>query len=192
MKDLLYKGSDNYVKITPENSGILLNVLWALGLTNKNEILEKGPMVDKRYGGARNFASTGTWLLAKGNAMDYYSKYQFVNLSPKQQALVEEVSKNIYHPRCDNSTYFPYCNHGMAMLGLLELMASQNISEQDMYKTALAVNSYWLPDTYLTIAYYMNKKGLAYEKQKPQNILGHNFSSASGYSQILNQITPPS
>ena len=49
----LLEGLDNgYLKITPENSSFVLNLLWALGLGNKNEILENGPMTDKKYGGA--------------------------------------------------------------------------------------------------------------------------------------------
>lgn len=192
LKKMLSEGSNDYIKITPENSGILLNILWALGLANKNEILENGPMNDPRYGGAGNFASTGGWTLAKGSAMDHYSKHQLVSLSAAQQQLVEEVARNIYRPCCDNATYFPDCNHGMAMLGLLQLMAAQGLSKEKMYETALRVNSYWFPDTYLTIAAYLDKKGLTYEKQDPAKILGANFSSASGYSKILNEVAPVS
>ena len=37
----LLEGLENgYLKSTPENSGFVLNLLWALGLGNKNEILE--------------------------------------------------------------------------------------------------------------------------------------------------------
>ena len=46
------------------------------------------------------------------------------------------------------------------MLGLLELMASQGLSEEEMYKYALIVNSYWFPDTYLAIAKYFEKEAL--------------------------------
>ena len=129
--------------INSENSHMVLNTLWALGLGNKNPILENGPMVDPRYGGAENFASTGGWTLAKGNAMDHYSIHEFIKLTPEEQALVEAVAKHIFRPCCKNSTYFPDCNHGMAMLGLLELMASQGASEQEMYKIAGEVNGYW-------------------------------------------------
>jgi len=191
MKALLYGENNGHVKITAENSGTILNLLWALGLGAKNEILEKGPMTDKNYGGAANFASTGGWTLAKGDAMDHYSRHQFFNLTPAQQQLVERVSKNIYRPCCGNSTYFPDCNHGMAMLGLLELMASQGVSERDMYKTALMVNSYWFPDTYLTIATYMKSKGLEWEKVNPQEILGINYSSGQGFARIASQVTAP-
>jgi hypothetical protein len=146
-KKLLY-GENNNIVISQDNSGFMLNLLWAFGLSNKNPILENGPMMDPRYGGAGNFASTGGWTLAKGDAMTHYSMHQFVTLTPEQQLLVEKVAKNVYRPCCDNSTYFPDCNHGMAMLGLLELMASQGASEADMYDVALQVNTLWFPGQY--------------------------------------------
>ena len=144
-KKLLYGKNNGHVAITAENSGMMLNMLWAFGLANKNPILENGPMMDPRYGGAENFASTGGWTLAKGNTMNHYSMHQFVTLTPEQQILVERVAKNIFRPCCKNSTYFPDCNHGMAMLGLLELMASQGATETDMYRISGEVNALWFP-----------------------------------------------
>ncbi len=190
--DKLLNGEDNgKLKITRENSGYVLNLLWALGLASKNPILDSGEMMNKAYGGAQNFASTAGWTLAKGNPMDHYSRHKFFNLTPEQQALVDRVSRGIYRPCCNNSTHFPDCNHGMAMLGLLELMVSQGVSEQEMWKTALAVNSYWFPDTYLTIAAYMKNKGVEWEDVNPQEVLGINYSSASGYARIASQVTSP-
>lgn len=189
-KNLLYGVSDRNLKITPENSGVVLNLLWALGLGNENEILEKGEMTDSKYNGAGNFASTGGWTIAQGSAMEHYSRHQFIKLTPEQQILVEDVSKNIYRPCCDNSTHFPDCNHGMAMLGLLELMASQGASEYEMYKVALQVNSYWFPDAYLTIARYFGERGVLWEKVNPKEALGADYSSASGLRQILTQVAP--
>lgn len=188
---LLADSSNGRLKITAQNSGVLLNLLWAFGLGNKNEILDKGPMQDAAYGGAGGFASTGGWTLAKGDAMNHYSKHAFVTLTVEQQKLVEKVSQGIYRPCCGNSTYFPDCNHGMAMLGLLEIMASQGVSEEDMYRAALAVNAYWFPDTYLTIAKFLQTNGTTWEQADPREILGVNLSSASGYKQVLNQVTPP-
>ena len=191
MKKILYGSDNGKIKMTPENAGFLLNVFWALGLGNKNSILENGPMADPQYGGAGNFASTGGWTIAKGDAMDHYSKYNFVNLTPAQQSLVERVSQGIYRPCCGNSVYFPDCNHGMAMLGLLELMASQGISEKDMYKVALRVNSYWFPDTYLTIAKYLKEvKNTSFDKIDPKTLLGKEYSSGAGFRAILQQVTP--
>ena len=145
-KKLLYGTHNGDITITPENSGMMLNMLWAFGLGNKNPILENGPMMDPRYGGAGNFASTGGWTLSNESAMDHYSMHSFVTLTEEQQILVEKVAKNIYRPCCSNSTYFPDCNHGMAMLGLLEIMASQGKTEVEMYKISQEVNSYWFPE----------------------------------------------
>ena len=181
----------NELKINQANAGAVLNLLWAFGLANKNEILEKGPMADPRYGGADQFASTGGWTIAKGNVMEHYSKHTFVVLTPEQQKLVEEVSKNIYRPCCDNPTYFPDCNHGMAMLGLLELLAARGADEKTMYRAALTANSYWFPDTYLAIAKYLESKNIDRKTVLPKTILGPGFSSASGYRQILSQVNPP-
>ena len=133
------------LKITPENSRLLLTMLWALGLGNKNDILEQGPMMDMRYGGPERFASTGGWTLTRGDAMDHYSMHRLLVLTPTQQALTERASKNIYRPCCKNPAYFPDCNHGMAMLGLVELMAANNVSEQEIYRVADAVNALWFP-----------------------------------------------
>ena len=188
---LLNESVNDDITITPQNAQVLLNLFWALGLGNKNEILDKGPMKDPRYGGAGGFASTGGWTLAKGNVMDHYSMHGFINLTPEQQRLTEETSKNIYRTCCNNSTYFPDCNHGMAMLGLLELMASQGVSESEMYKYALAVNSYWFPDDYLTIAAFLKERGIEWKKADPKNILGADFSSGSGFRAIKAQVKQP-
>ena len=156
-------------------------MFWALGLGNKNDILENGPMTDPKYGGAGRFASTGGWTLANGDAMEHYSRHRFINLTPEQQAIVERVSRGIYRPCCDNSVYFPDCNHGMAMLGFLELAASQRFNENELYQMALVLNSYWFPDTYLTIGKYFQNRGIDWEKIDAKEALGYNFSSGSGY-----------
>ena len=187
---LLTESNNGNLVINSENSGVILNLLWAFGVGNKNPILENGPMMDKQYGGAGNFASTGGWTLAKGNAMTHYSMHSFVILTPEQQALVERVAKNIYRPCCDNSTYFPDCNHGMAMLGLLELMASQGVSENDMYKVALQVNTLWFPDTYKAIKTFFVSKNMDWNTADPKKILRAEYSSASGYQKVLSQIKP--
>ncbi len=190
-ESLLSGTGNGKLKITKENAAYLLNLLWALGLGSKNSILNSGEMMDPKYGGAQNFASTGGWTLGKGDVMSHYSSHTFFNLTADEQALVDKISKGIYRPCCGNSTHFPDCNHGMAMLGLLELMASQGASEKEMWNAALAVNSYWFPDTYLTIATFMKSKGIDWKSVDPQVILGADYSSASGYAAIASQVTQP-
>jgi hypothetical protein len=189
-KSLVYTANNEEIKMNSENAGFVLNLLWALGLANKNKILEEGPMTDEAYGGADSFASTAGWTLAKGGVMDHYSRHHLVVLSKQQQDLVERVSKNIYRPCCGNPAYFPDCNHGMAMLGLLELLASRGLSEKEMYKIALQANSYWFPETYLTIAKYFKKRGVNWDELDPKEILGSLYSSARGYQRILGEVEP--
>lgn len=189
---LIEKNANDKIIITSQNSGYLLNLLWALGLANKNPILEdKNEMMNPTYKDAGNFASTGGWTLAKGKAMDHYNMHSLVVLTTDQQAIVDRVSRSIYRPCCGNSTHFPDCNHGMAMLGLLELMASQGVSKQDMYKMALAVNSFWFPETYLTIAAYMQQKSVAWKDVSAKEILSAPYSSLSGYQNISSRVTLP-
>lgn len=190
-KKILYGIDNKEIIMNTENSGFLLNLLWAFGLSNKNRILEEGPMAQKKYGGnAGNFASTGGWNLSVGDSMNHYSKYLFIKLTEEQQALVERVSKNIYRPCCGNSTYFPDCNHGMAMLGLLELLAIGDMNEEDMYEIALKVNSYWFPDTYFAIEQYFRERGIEWKDVNPKEVLSDAYSSASGYMRVLEEIEP--
>lgn len=190
-QELLLSGNpQGKLRITPENADYLLNLLWALGLANKNPILDEGEMNNPDYGGADGFASTGGWTLSSGDAMEHYSAHALIELTEEEQKLVEKVSGGIYRPCCDNPTSFPDCNHGMAMLGLLELLASQGASEEDMWKAALVVNSYWFPDTYETIAAYEAKRGIAWRDVSPKEVLGYDYSSYSGYQRVLADVQP--
>lgn len=186
--------------ITPENADIALNILWAFGLANKNRILEEGPIA--RYAGAAslsragleaaigNFASTAGWPLARGDAVSHYSEHTLVLLNAAQQERLETVAKSIYRPCCTNSTYFPDCNHGMAMLGLLEFLAAQNMGEKEMREVALQLNAYWFPEQYLAIASYLRGRGIPWDLVRPEEILGPDYSSALGYRQILENTAP--
>ncbi len=188
-EEILFKGLNQKIKITRDNSYFLLNFFWAVGLANKSKILDEGDMM--LYGGkqeAGNFASTGGWSLASGAAMDHYSKHAYITLTAEQQALVDKVSRNIYRPCCGNSTHFPDCNHGMAMLGLLELLAKNGASEQEMYKVALQVNSFWFPQTYIDLATYFKEQGKEWSQVDAKTALSAEYSSAQGYQQTRQQI----
>src|SRR3990167_1861215 len=174
-EQMLTGNMDSPIVLNEQNSRYLLDLLWAFGLANKNDILDNGEMTDEQYGGAGNFASTGGWSLAKGAGIDHYSMHSYIVLDVKQQALVDKVSLGIFRPCCGNSTHFPDCNHGMAMLGLLELMAKNGVSQAEAYKIALQVNSIWFPQTYQDLAEYMQLKNI---EQVPQKMLGYDFSSA--------------
>lgn len=165
-----------------------LNLLWAFGLANKNQVLEKGPIMDARYGGPTNMASVGGWTVTTGSVMDHYDKHALATLTADQQALVEKIAKGIYRPCCNNSTYFPDCNHGMAMLGLLEYLASTGATEDQMWNAAVAANMGWFPDQYETIAQYLELKNIDPKSITPQVLLGVDYSSGSGFARIASQV----
>lgn len=165
-----------------------LNLLWAYGLANKNQVLENGPITDARYGGPTNMASVGGWTVTTGSVMDHYDKHTLATLTSDQQALAEKIAKGIYRPCCNNSTYFPDCNHGMAMLGLLEYLASTGAAEDQIWNAAIRANMRWFPDQYQTIAQYLKIKGIDSKAVTPQMFLGAEYSSGSGFARIAAQV----
>lgn len=181
---LLDSPSFGKITATQENSPLLLNILWALGIANKTDILTSGPMGQYKSD-VGNFASTGGWTLGKQDGAKLFNKYQILSITPEQESMVKEIAGNIYRPCCNNSTYFPDCNHGAAMLAFLELAASQGISKSDIYKKALILNSYWFPETYTNLAIYFKKdKNISWDKIDPKIVLGSDYSSAQGYLSI--------
>ena len=182
----LTEGTTEKLKITGDNSYFLLNFFWAVGLYNKSKILTGGEMMS--YGGSAgigNFASTGGWTLGKDVATKYYGKGSLIKLTVLQEALVAEVASNIYRPCCNNSTAFPDCNHGMALLGLLELMASQGSSKDQMYTAAKYVNAYWFPGNYYDLArYFRLKEGKRFADIDAKILLSKEYSSAQGSQNV--------
>ena len=181
--DILTKGSNKKITITPDNSYFLLNFFWAFGLANKTKILEEGEMV--KYGGikgAGSFASTGGWSLTKsGDSMEYYSKRAIVPLTQEQEDLVNKVASGVYRPCCGNSTAFPDCNHGMALLGIFELMAAQGATESEMFQAGKYINSFWFPGTtFDTALYFKNKDGIEFKDIDPKIYLSKDIFSAFG------------
>ena len=179
--DILTKGSNKKIKITPDNSYFLLNFFWAFGLANKTKILEEGDMVKYGEGQVGNFASTGGWTLAKGDSMQYYSNRTIVSLTKEQEDLVNKVASGVYRPCCGNSTAFPDCNHGMALLGVFELMAAQGATESEMFQAAKYINSFWFPGTaFDTALYFKNKDGKEFKDIDPKVYLSRDIFSAFG------------
>lgn len=185
----LTEARDKGITINQENAYFWVNTLWALGLTQKSDVLDKGIMGTQYKKDLGNFASTGGWTLGARDAVKLYSSSKIIPLTEEQQALVEKISAGIYRPCCGNPTSFPDCNHGMAILGLIELMASQGFSEDEIYRASLAFNSYWFPQTYIDLAYYFQtKENVSWQNIDPKRVLSAQFSSAQGYQAVKQQI----
>lgn len=119
------------------------------------------------------FASTAGWNLGEAvNGGEYFNKLPIVELTPEQEALATRLAKSTYRPCCDNSTFFQDCNHGSALLGLLELGAAQGLSEDELFSEALAFNSFWFPDNYLrTALYFKVVKGKDWAEVDPRLVM---------------------
>lgn len=182
---ILKDGSSELIVITPENAHFLLNFFWAVGLVNRNPILTEGPMVQYSDGQIDRFASTGGWTLGTKPVKELFASAELIPLTTEQQARVEEVASAVYRPCCDNPTIFPDCNHGMAMLGLLELMASQNASVDEMFTAAKYVNAYWFPQQALMTAIYLNaNQNIDFNEADPRLVTGKDFFSARGAGRV--------
>ncbi len=183
--EILLEGSEAQVVITRENAYFLLNFFWALGLTNQNQILTKGPLMaggKEKLGG---FASTGGWTIGSKSPVKLYASTAILHLNQEQQKSLEEVASAVYRPCCNNPTHAPDCNHGMAMLGLLELMASQEASIDEMFDAAKYVNAFWYPQQTLEIAtLFKANNQLEFAQIDARKLVGREYSSGSGFQAV--------
>lgn len=178
----LTENIDGGIRVDAKNAYFWVNTLWALGLTQKSDVLDKGVMGTEYRKDLGNFASTAGWTLGAKDAVKLYSSTNIIDLDAAENARVTEISSNIYRPCCGNSAAFPDCNHGMAILGLVELMVDQGFSDEEIYKASLAFNSYWFQQTYIDLAYYFqSRENLSWDKVEPKKVLGAQYSSSSGY-----------
>lgn len=186
LTEVFDKSSDAPIKLTIGNANVYVNLLWALGLSNYMPSNKQSPVNGKDL---YNFASTGGWNLGKEpRGGVYFNKFSIVPLTPEQEALAVKVAQSTYRPCCNNSTFFQDCNHGSALLAVLELGASQGLSEKDLYREALAFNSFWFPTNYIqTAVYFKVVKNIEWKNVDPQVVMSKDYSSISGFNQNVAQ-----
>lgn len=187
-EEILTKDSDTNIRIDSANSQFVVDLLWALGLAQKSIVYTEGPLGKEYKKDAGNFASTGGWTLARGNATQYLGRFDVIPLTDQQQQKVAEIAKNVYRPCCGNPTWFPDCNHGMAALAIIELLVANNVDESTIYRKLLGFNSFWFPDSYIYVATYFARQGIPWKDVDPKAILGKEFSSAQGASSIARKV----
>lgn len=181
---ILENGSDSKIKITKENSHFILNMLWAFGLGQQNKLLTEGEMV--KYEDYKRFASTGGWSIAAKPIEEFYSKFNWLNLTLEQEEKIKNIATNVYRPCCNNSTAFPDCNHGMAALGLIEIMVANNIQDEEIYKALKYFNSFWFASSYMETAIYFKQiKGIDWDNADAKEILSKQYSSSGGWAKNI-------
>lgn len=180
LRDVLTKPSSEPILLTEENANVYLNLLWPLGLANYMPSNEESPMNGSTL---FNFASTGGWTLGREeNGGAYFNRFRIVELTQEEEALVVKIAQRTYRPCCNNPTLFQDCNHGSALLGLLELGASQGLTEEELYREALAFNSFWFPRNYVATAIYFKAvKNTDWKDVDPRLVMSMYYSSVGGW-----------
>lgn len=188
LKDVLDKPSAETILLTRTNANYYVNLLWPLGLANYMSRNEASPVNGSSL---FNFASTGGWNLGKEqNGGAYFNKIKIVELTSEQEALVTRIAENSYRPCCDNSTFFQDCNHGSALLGLLQLGASQGLGEEELYREALAFNSFWFPQQYIqTAVYFKAVNNTDWGNVDPRIVMAKDFSTSSGAGAVARKVS---
>jgi len=190
-REILLGDSLQQITLTANNIQFWTNVLWAFGLTQQSKVLSEGLMKQREAEvPIDTYASTGGWILGSKNPLELYNSTRLIELTPEQDAMVYQVAEHIFRSCCGNHTAYPDCNHGMAVLGLLELMASRSASERDLYEAALTFNSYAFTSTYLTLAAYFEGQGTSWLQVDATTALGSEYSSAQGAKRIAAEVGP--
>jgi len=149
---LLRSPSNDPIVFNKDTAPYLVDLLWPIGLANRAAFNEQSPLNTISI---PTFASTRGWTTGREpNGYVYFNKVDVVRLTGAQQRMVEAVARTTYRPCCNNSTFFQDCNHGSALLGLLELAASQGAKPKYLYRLGVTANSYWFPDQYAATGLY--------------------------------------
>ncbi|MDW7754533.1 MAG: hypothetical protein SCH68_05135 [Brevefilum sp.] len=182
---LLTEGSDDPIVISRENANFLLNLFWAFGLANENPVLTEGLMMNYGMDGVMNFASTGGWTLGAKPVEQIYASMPMISLTDEQQELLQSVAAQIFRPCCNNPTLFPDCNHGMAMLGLLEWMISQGAPEESLFEAAKYINGYWFfPQSLELATYFSITETVDFDTLDSRKVVGSDYAAAEGFRTV--------
>lgn len=172
-------GKSQELILSVETAAYNLNLLWPLGLATKATFNADSPV---RGEDLANFASTGGWTVGReNNGAAYFDAVETLALTAGQADLVRRLADNVFRPCCDNSAFFQDCNHGSAMLALLELAAANGRQSAAILELAKAANGFWYPQEYVEIALYFDAiEGLPWSAVPADRALSAEFSSVTG------------
>ncbi|KUM25613.1 hypothetical protein AU467_25960 [Mesorhizobium loti] len=182
LADVFGKPSDAPIFLTSGNAADFVNLLWPVGLANHMEGNRESRLFSPTL---PTFASTAGWTLGRQEQGSvYFNRFPIVDLTPPQEALAIRVATATFRPCCNNSTFFQDCNHGSALLGVLQLGASQGLQEEDLYREALAFNSFWFSDYYIrTALYFKVVRKVEWRDVDPKVVMSSEFSALGPWQQ---------
>ena len=111
----------------------------------------------------------------------YLFKISIYNAFRKTTKIVEEIAGNITDLAAGNCIPRLQSRYGNAWA--YRAYGFAKFLKEEIYKTALAFNVYWFPQTYLDIAFHFDKAEQDYSKI-PKELLSKTFPSAMGYQTI--------
>ncbi len=173
-------GKPQELILSVENAPYNLNLLWPLGLATKTAFNDDSPILGDDL---PNFASTGGWTLGReNNGATYFNAVETLALTPSQSDTVHRLAGNVFRPCCGNSTFFQDCNHGSAMLGLMELAAARGRNPAEILSLAKTANGFWFPQQYVELALFFDAvEGYSWDEAPADRILSAEFSSGRGW-----------
>ncbi|NIW37896.1 MAG: hypothetical protein GWN32_15830 [Gemmatimonadetes bacterium] len=184
-REILEQGTDTTVVLDSGNARFLLDLLWGLGLANRNRLLHEGPMMEAGGGRVDRYASTGGWRYARRPLSEIYGGFAVVPLTPEQEAWVGTAAFAVYRPCCNNPTALPDCNHGMAMLGLFTLLANRGASVEEMLDAAYLASAAWFPYQTGEVSHFLSAAlGVRRAAAVRSLASGPDLFSATGYRAV--------
>jgi len=182
---LLTAPSKEPIELSFKTASYLLNLLWPIGLATKTSFNDESPINNDTL---PSYASTSSWSLGREpNGARYFNSVDTLSMTESQGIAALEIAQSTYRPCCNNSTYFQDCNHGSALLGIIELATAQGMPKTEVLRVALMANSFWFPKEYIkTALYLMLFEGRSWNDVAPQHILEARLSSASGWQRNVN------
>lgn len=178
-------GQDEIV-FSLETAPHLLSLLWPVGLATRTSFNDQSPIAGENV---NSYASTGGWPLGREDTGGiYFNSVDTVHLNDTQSELVLDLAQRIFRPCCDNSTFFQDCNHGSAVLGLLELGAAQGLDRSELENAALAASAFWYPDQMTEVAIHREMlENESFAGTPPIEILGAARFSISGWMRNVHE-----
>lgn len=182
------KDYNGNIVITPENSVLIYNVLWAIGFTSKNPILDYEL---EKYGfdTVKNLAGYYFSFANLGNGSTLpqagYNYFDLIQLSQDQKDLVMEIVGKSAVPSCGNPLHLPDCSCSFAIDALVLMMAQQGFSKQQIYQAMKDVYPYRFPGIYVQQAIFFKlAKNRDWKDVNPEELVSVQFSSAQGVAQM--------
>lgn len=184
------KDYNGNIEITPNNSILIYNVLWAIGFVNKSPILDYEL---EKYGWdtVKNLAGYYFSFANLGNGSTLpqsgYNYLELISLSAEQKNAVMKIAGKSAVPSCGNALYLPDCSCSFAIGALIQLMASQGFTEKQIYQAMKDVYPYRFPGVYVRHAILFKiTENKNWQDIDAEQLVSIEFSSAQGVARVSN------